>query len=54
MRDYIMIDDDLYRVETDSDFDEAKKAMREAGIRSTPIYRGDGFDDIRTDLILFV
>ena len=55
--DYIMVDDDLYHVGTAHEFIEAKAALREAGISSAPIYRGDddgdGFDDIRTDLILF-
>jgi len=41
---YVVIDEEVYTLATDSDYVEAKAALGEAGLVSTPVYVGDPDD----------
>ena len=47
MTTYIMIGDDAYVTDTDEQIEEARAAMRDAGLDSVAVYAGDpdGLDD---------
>ena len=52
---YTVITDDIFLLDTAEDYAEAKAALREAGLNSTPIFSGgpDEPDSVQTSCVLF-